>query len=75
MGVPVNLWSATPERVAELSTVSPVTWGGVLRSGVDGGKLLVDLDAAGASWAVFTWGRGLRPLLEAVTAAEMTLER
>jgi alkanesulfonate monooxygenase SsuD/methylene tetrahydromethanopterin reductase-like flavin-dependent oxidoreductase (luciferase family) len=69
VGAPVNLWSATPERVAEVATRGPVTWGGVLRPGVDGGALLRALDAAGASWAIFTWGSGLGPLLDAVEAA------
>jgi alkanesulfonate monooxygenase SsuD/methylene tetrahydromethanopterin reductase-like flavin-dependent oxidoreductase (luciferase family) len=69
LGAPVNLWSATPERVAELASSSPVTWGGVLRPGVDGGALLRALEAAGATWAVFTWGSGLDPLLEAIDAS------
>jgi len=74
-GVPVNLWSATPERVAELSSRWPVTWGGVLQRGQDGGALLSSLEAAGALWAVFTWGSGLGPLLRAVDAAGIPLDR
>lgn len=71
--VPVNLWSASPERVAEAAAVGPVTWGGVLRSGEEG-ALLRSLADAGASWAVFTWGEGLGPLLAAVHAAEVPLD-
>ncbi len=75
IGVPVNLWSASPERVAEVGESAEVTWGGVLRAGVDGGELLGSLDRAGASWAVFTWGRGIDGLLDATRSAGVALDR
>lgn len=73
-GIAVNLWSAKPERIAALSSSSPVTWGGVLHPGEDGGALLRALERAGAQWAVFTWGRGLEPLLTAARDARIALE-
>jgi hypothetical protein len=74
-GVPVNLWSASPSRITEVSQQSPVTWGGVLRAGDDGVSLLTSLRSAGASWAVFTWGNGLAPILAAAKGAGILLER
>jgi alkanesulfonate monooxygenase SsuD/methylene tetrahydromethanopterin reductase-like flavin-dependent oxidoreductase (luciferase family) len=74
LGATVNLWSATPERVAVVAESSSVTWGGVLKEGIDGGALLRALEVAGASWAVFTWGHGLEPLLEAARAAGIALD-
>jgi alkanesulfonate monooxygenase SsuD/methylene tetrahydromethanopterin reductase-like flavin-dependent oxidoreductase (luciferase family) len=72
LAIPVNLWSATPEVVASNVAETPVTWGGVLPS--RGGDALVRaIEAAGASWAVFTWGKGLGPLLDAVASAGIML--
>jgi alkanesulfonate monooxygenase SsuD/methylene tetrahydromethanopterin reductase-like flavin-dependent oxidoreductase (luciferase family) len=71
LGSPVNLWSAAPERVAAVALTAPVTWGGVLGRDGDAPALLSELAAAGASWAIATWGAGLAPLLEAVRAARL----
>jgi alkanesulfonate monooxygenase SsuD/methylene tetrahydromethanopterin reductase-like flavin-dependent oxidoreductase (luciferase family) len=70
--LPLNLWSATPARVAEVATSTTVTWGGVLPRPSEAAAHLVALRRAGAAWAVFTWGRGLAPLLAAVERARAT---
>ena len=70
LGLPLNLWAAAPEVVADRGRSGPVTWGGNLpgdpHAAVD---LLSGLDRAGAGWAVFSWPGSTVPILEAATAA------
>ncbi len=66
-GAAVNLWEAGPDVLREQARRSPVTWGGPVprvsaapaEAAVDADELLAaqlaELDAAGASWAVFVW--------------------
>lgn len=50
LGVTLNLWNATPARVAAAATSSRVTWAGDLHGDVAG--QLDNLAAAGATWVV-----------------------
>jgi alkanesulfonate monooxygenase SsuD/methylene tetrahydromethanopterin reductase-like flavin-dependent oxidoreductase (luciferase family) len=54
LGCAVNLWGATPDDVARQAALGEVTWAG-LAPADDGAlrRLLADLEAAGATWAVF----------------------
>lgn len=52
LGVTLNVWDATPERVAALAADGPVSWAGPLRDGAD--ARLDELADAGATWAVAT---------------------
>ena len=52
LGVTINLWNATPDRVRELSATGPVSWAGPVPH-----DLSATLDAlcdAGATWAVLS---------------------
>lgn len=52
LGVEINLWNATPERVRELGASGPTNWAGPVPE-----DLFATLDAlrdAGATWAVFS---------------------
>ena len=51
LGVALNVWDATPERVRELATGGEVTWAGPGSSDVRG--QLSALRDAGATWVVF----------------------
>ena len=81
--VAVNLWGASPERVAEQARRCEVTWGGPappLEPDVlaDAGReeaerrslrqLLGELSTAGATWAVFAWPVSLEALVEGARA-------
>jgi alkanesulfonate monooxygenase SsuD/methylene tetrahydromethanopterin reductase-like flavin-dependent oxidoreductase (luciferase family) len=52
LGVPVNLWDASPERVTQMSTKGLVTWAGPVPEDLPG--TLSALRDAGASWAVLS---------------------
>jgi hypothetical protein len=60
LGCTLNLWQATPARVAALAARSHVSWAGAAPSRDDRideeacATLLAELAAAGSSWAVFT---------------------
>ena len=70
LATPINLWSASPAKVAEAARFGPVTWGGVLSGDeVEAAAHLRLLAAAGAAWAVLTWKRGYPERLAAVAAA------
>jgi alkanesulfonate monooxygenase SsuD/methylene tetrahydromethanopterin reductase-like flavin-dependent oxidoreductase (luciferase family) len=67
LGAPVNLWGATPSRVAELSASGvAVTWGGPVGAGTrEVAAQLVALAEAGATWAVCAWPESLEAVAEA----------
>jgi alkanesulfonate monooxygenase SsuD/methylene tetrahydromethanopterin reductase-like flavin-dependent oxidoreductase (luciferase family) len=60
LGCTLNLWQASPERVAELAARGPVSWAGAAPTRGDAldeaacASLLEALQAAGSTWAVFT---------------------
>src|SRR6185312_10035355 len=70
LGCPLNLWAATPERVAAAARLGAVTWAGNLpRDDLAAARLLSDLAEAGASWVIVHWPGDARPLLAAAQAA------
>ncbi len=71
--VTLNVWAATPARVAILAAGGPVSWGGPWPGADAAPGRLVALRDAGATWAVFTWPGSLAPLLEAARAADIGL--
>jgi alkanesulfonate monooxygenase SsuD/methylene tetrahydromethanopterin reductase-like flavin-dependent oxidoreductase (luciferase family) len=70
VGASVNLWAAEPLRVAELTATGlEVTWGGPVSGALEEAtSLLVELAAAGASWAVCGWPDSLDMVAEAAAA-------
>ncbi|MGH9088042.1 MAG: LLM class flavin-dependent oxidoreductase [Acidimicrobiales bacterium] len=68
-GAAVNLWEASPDRVASQAARGEVTWAGPS----PGGRLLASevaaLAAAGATWVVYGWPVDLEELAAAATTA------
>ncbi len=65
----VNLWGAQPAAVASLAARFEVTWGGpVSGSAAVITEWLVELAAAGATWAVCAWPGSLEAVAEAAQA-------
>ncbi len=52
LGVEINLWNATPERLAVVGQSGPVNWAGPVPADLDG--TLSSLARAGATWAVLS---------------------
>ena len=67
LGVAINLWQATPEKVAEHRQRGPVTWAGTLpQDQAAARELLRGINDAGASWAVVGGISDPRHLLDIV---------
>ena len=62
LGVAINLWNATADRVAEVAATGPVTWAGPASEDLD--ATLDGLSAAGATWAVFSPEVGIERLVQ-----------
>jgi alkanesulfonate monooxygenase SsuD/methylene tetrahydromethanopterin reductase-like flavin-dependent oxidoreductase (luciferase family) len=75
LGAVLNLWGATPERVArEVRRGTRVSWGGPLRGGVDTAAATLEaLAAAGCEWAVWGWPSSLEAVVEAAAVAGVEL--
>jgi alkanesulfonate monooxygenase SsuD/methylene tetrahydromethanopterin reductase-like flavin-dependent oxidoreductase (luciferase family) len=74
LGAVLNVWAASPERVAELARHGEVSWGGTLpREEGTASALLAGLAEAGATWAIVGWPGSVEPLVEAARAAGIAL--
>jgi alkanesulfonate monooxygenase SsuD/methylene tetrahydromethanopterin reductase-like flavin-dependent oxidoreductase (luciferase family) len=62
VGALINLWDWAPERVAQMAKSGPVCWAGPVPK--DFGATLSALQAAGATWAVFTPDLSINKLRE-----------
>jgi alkanesulfonate monooxygenase SsuD/methylene tetrahydromethanopterin reductase-like flavin-dependent oxidoreductase (luciferase family) len=73
-GAVLNLWAALPHSVAEAAASGEVTWAGMLpEERASAADLLAELARAGASWAVMGWPGSCAPILDAVSAANVTV--
>lgn len=64
LGCTVNLWAGGEDALARIASEAHVSWGGQLPSTPEAGaRKLVALEAAGASWAVFSWQEPLELLV------------
>lgn len=76
LGCALNLWAASPDRVAMMATDTDLTWGGQLpRRPAAAVSKLVALAAAGVRWAVVSWQGDLVALGEIGEAAAARLRR
>ncbi len=76
VGATLNLWDASPERIARTVAKSsvPVTWGGpVPGSAGEAASQLRNLGEAGATWAVWAWPSSLERVCEAAALAGVEL--
>jgi alkanesulfonate monooxygenase SsuD/methylene tetrahydromethanopterin reductase-like flavin-dependent oxidoreductase (luciferase family) len=75
-GATLNMWGATPERVAKAAAhgAVPVSWGGPMPSDLDQATaLLASLAEAGATWAVWPWPSSLGDVARATSTAGIEL--
>jgi alkanesulfonate monooxygenase SsuD/methylene tetrahydromethanopterin reductase-like flavin-dependent oxidoreductase (luciferase family) len=71
LGATVNLWGATPERVRLAAMYGPVSWAGKLPAELfAAARVLADLEAAGSTWAIFSWPTSMALLLRAIELAK-----
>ncbi len=69
LGATLNLWGATPQRIEIESRRGAVSWAGNLPDDpIVARKLVVDLEQAGATHAVFAWPGSIDRLVDAASA-------
>ena len=69
IGATLNLWGATPERIATESRLGAVSWAGNLPDDpLLARQLVIDLEQAGAIHAVFAWPGSIDSLVDAAGA-------
>ena len=69
LGATLNLWGATPERIQSESLLGRVSWAGNLPDDPDlARQLVLDLEQAGATHAVFAWPGSIDRLVDARAA-------
>ncbi len=74
LGVPLNLWQATPAAIQAAAQAGPVTWAGSFpREEQVAREQLIALERAGATWAVYAWPGSAAPLVGAARAAGIDL--
>lgn len=73
LGATLNLWGATPERIQDESHLGKVSWAGNLPEDQElARQLVVDLEEAGATHAVFAWPGTIERLVDARAARNIS---
>jgi alkanesulfonate monooxygenase SsuD/methylene tetrahydromethanopterin reductase-like flavin-dependent oxidoreductase (luciferase family) len=74
LGCPVNIWAGGGDARARLSSEPRSTWGGQLPVAFDDAVArLIEIESAGAEWAVLNWQDSLKALVEVTGAAGIDL--